>query len=358
MKSLLKVRLLSVIILIISCFITISCSEDDNRINPEIYEVTSGEIFAGDEVTVDGLGFDDVETILFGETSVSFEFTETGSIVFVVPEETLSGSELITLIFADNFKLTKDIIITARAPVFENISTRIAEPGEVITINGASFDNIEYVRINGKDVDALQFTQTSMTFKVPFDVTNSMGAITFANSKGTYTSDFVFYIGTEIIISDFDENENGWNAVYAANDNADLDVSGVGDRNPLPINENYMKLVFKDPGSGWGAGSQVNFLGSLTASVEQIILVADFHSNSTTVSYKFQIEVTGQPEWEYEFNAKEYNEWTEIITPLLDFDNGESDPIDITAIKRIKIQGDRQEAELNWDNVRFIELSN
>ena len=341
------------------------CESDDDPIMATISSVSPTEEFPRGTITLEGSNFEHVQYVFLRKMAV--EFTQEGStITFQIPEGTVDGEAEITLILPAGVRERATVTVLPSAdPIFTSFSKRAAKTGEDVTITGGSLDGAESVTVGGVEATIKSSTSNSLTFTVPAGVPDKRGKVKVLTNKGENTSDFTFYIGKEILVTDFDGNGLGtWGGIGGA---VDAEKSGVKSSNPNPISGDFFKMLGTT--GGWG-GSQIvvdNGFG-LTAPRDKISLVVDVNTNGTTPNYRFNVaEASDAKFWSSYQGAT--NGWETLEIPLQNFGwsySGDGTTQDVTGqaidpslLRIIKVQWGSpviEGGEVNFDNVRFIEF--
>lgn len=342
-----------------------ACENDDNPVGATISSVSPMEEFPRGTITLEGTNFEHVQYVFLRKKAV--EFTREGSsITFQIPQGTVDGEAEVTLILPAGVRERTTITVLPSAdPIFTSFSKRAAKTGEDVTITGGSLDGAESVTIGGVEATIKSSASNSLTFTVPAGVPDQRGTVTVITNKGENTSDFTFFIGKEILVTDFDGNGLGtWGGIGGA---VDAEASGVKSSNPSPISGDFFKMVGTT--GGWG-GSQIvvdNGFG-LTAPRDKISLVVDVNTNGTSPNYRFNVAEAGDAKFWSSYQGSTTG-WETIEMPLNSFgwsysgdgttQDAAGQAIDPSLLEIIKVQWGSpviEGGEVNFDNVRFIEF--
>lgn len=361
MKNIIKIAAL---LLSLTPVLLTSCNKDE-VVTATITSVSPAEAYPRNTITVSGTNLDQVQFVFLGKNGVEFELQD-GKIVFDVPQNQVDGDHDITLALAGNVRAKGKLkVLPSADPIFVTWSKKAAKVGESVTIEGGSLANVESVTIGGVEAQVTANTANSVTFTVPAGVPDKRGKVKVVTAAGEREAEFTFYVAKEILVTDFDGNGLGtWGGIGGA---VDTEKSGVKSSNPNPYSGNFFKMVMSS--GGWG-GSQIEVPAGfgLTASRDDVMLVAEVNTNGTTPDYRFNVATAGDAKFWSNYRGATTG-WQTIEMPLKDFgwrwdgnpatQNVDGQAIIPSELRIVKVQwGGNIVAgnEVNFDNIRFIEF--
>ena len=358
---------ISVFLFFAACFTMLltACEKEDEAIVATINSVSPAEEYPRGTISLEGSNFEHVKYLFVGEKAVDYTL-EGNTITFAIPDGMVAGEKQLTLILPEGSR-TKGVVtvLPSADPIFENFSSKAARVGEEVTITGGSLDGAELVSIGGVEATITANTAGSLTFTVPEGVPDKKGELRVVTNKGEKTADFTFYVGREVLVTDFDGNGMGeWGNIGGA---VNAEASGVKSANPEPIDGKFFKMVGST--GGWG-GSQIVVGGGfgLKAPRDNVMLVVDVNTNGTSPNYRFNVSTAGDAKFWSSYQGSTTG-WETLEMPLKDFgwsysgdgasQDVEGQAIDPSALEIIKVQWGSpviEGGEVNFDNVRFIEF--
>jgi len=242
-----------------------SCTEDNSNPMDENIKDVSNYITAvdkeiaspGDEVTITGTNLDKVYKIMLNEnlTVIEFEATET-SLTFTVPSSAPLGDVVIINIFFEGKGLARYPIEIISPPVISGFSPIAATGGEECHVYGTELYKAVEVYVGDTEVSFTLIDDKHFVIDQLPEIENG-DQIKVVDAAGSETiSDWEFVRGTEILITDFD-NESDYYTDLSSNGNLDGDTEEKG---PLPYGTFYT-FVFTDNGTSWGGNLDFYFEG-------------------------------------------------------------------------------------------------
>ncbi len=352
-----------------------SCNRDDNNDSVVTVEsITPGQALAGDHISIKGQGMNNVLHILMeSDPYIALPFSQTETALdFNLPTNALAGYKDIVLVMRDGKRhVFSDYYVIPGAPIISSVSPGSAPVGTAITVKGSAFVGVKKVMLGNVEIPTGSYTvaadQSTIKFNVPSGVANGYGYITVLTDKGLATSPSLFFIGTEIMVDNWDGNKFSgltWTGAYNAYVNDQTGI--VTGPSPAAISGNYYKLTSN--GTSWGTGNETAALAStfgLKGSASQVLFVADINTNNSPIGTYLRFSQSNGNF--YSYNVTATSGWKTVIIRL-NADIGwqySGDPSTVTAaqtpnpalLNQIKIQTAAVSgAQINIDNLRFIQL--
>lgn len=220
-------------------------------LKPDITSVLPLTGYPGDEVTINGVNFDIVSEVKFGNVpAASFTATKT-KIVVNIPAAAEGGNQLITVTSAstggvDTFSFNVNI-----APQVFSISPATAAEGDVVTVRGARFTGASEVKLGTTPVTYTVVSATEISFTVPAGA--SSGAVTITTPNGTVTSSTALTILVAgLAFPIYDEALSGnWNGWLGGGWGGNKDLG-----NSTPVRNGSYSIKI-DYAGGWGSPLQL-----------------------------------------------------------------------------------------------------
>jgi len=328
--------------------------------NHKITSVDKEVTEPGDIVTFTGTDLDKVYKIMLNEETVPVVFEATATeLKMTVPSMAPLGDVVTISLFFSGNGLAQRTIRIISPPVIFMLSPSAAQPGETVRVLGRELYLAEQVKIGGVDVTAT-FTlidDKQFTVVVPEGFTGGDVEIITATGKVS-TSPSPLILGTEILINDFDGNENYFNGI-SSNGNMDGDKL---ESEPFP-RLNYWTFTITDNGTGWG-GNVDFYISGLPSGYDndKITLYLDLKLSS---AMNVNVMVQGNANV-YGLTRGYQAGWQTVEMHFSDMGTGygggepygEVEPFE--ALTAVKVQPPAQAGDGNFgetvsvDNIRFI----
>ncbi|MCU0449567.1 MAG: IPT/TIG domain-containing protein [Bernardetiaceae bacterium] len=171
-----------------------ACQNDVNP-TPEVTEVLPVEALPGDLVTLKGAGLADMQRVLFGQVNARFNpvFNTDGVLMVRVPLDAKYGVQKITLLNLGGEATQRlvDFKVMQPPPVVDKFVPTEALPGEVVTITGKIFDNLQGVNFGTLPAEIVGRSATEVKVKVPAGLTDK-APITVVTDGGQTASALAF----------------------------------------------------------------------------------------------------------------------------------------------------------------------
>lgn len=181
---------------VVTLLLVASCEEDDDTSaggNVDITALTFDTTYPGDEVTITGSGLEEVRFIFVGEKQAEFTL-ESGVITFVIPEDAIIGSNVVTIAATNNNRV-KESLTVALTPIPEILAFDAFVPvGGEMTITGTSFDAEYNLVVTIGDVEAAITSQspTELVVTVPAVPDNEALEVKIVSVHGEYVEPTAF----------------------------------------------------------------------------------------------------------------------------------------------------------------------
>jgi hypothetical protein len=303
------------ILLILGIAMGVGCKKEETAVTPSNLSVTPLEGRPGTLLTIRGKDLDAMQTVLFGTTKAIFNpVYNTDSILLIrVPENAEYGSQVITLtnLGGEATKATIDFKVLQPPPIIDNFTPTEAAVGELVTINGKVFDNLEAVHFGDVSAEITASTKEKIEVKVPVGVLKGRIIVTTSGGKDTTALDFSPAGGGLYIYDDLLQGtwQNwSWGSTIAF-DNTDN----------VKIGTNSLKLT----NAGWGAlqlntggGNPMIDLAGFTSLKFWIHGGAD-NDKKYQIAYRDVDNGAPEPGKGVIITARQ-GEWTEIVLNLSD----------------------------------------
>ncbi|MFD2246780.1 IPT/TIG domain-containing protein [Pontibacter ruber] len=158
---------------------------------PEIITLNPTEGYVGDLVTITGANLTEVQGVWFNGVLANFAEVSETELVAEVPEGATTGTVTVETT-AGTATSSVEFTVLQLLPQITAFSPSEGKVGDVITITGENFANIQEVLFNGVTASFVQDTDTQVSARVPMGATT--GAITVTTSAGSATSSEVFTV--------------------------------------------------------------------------------------------------------------------------------------------------------------------
>lgn len=362
-------RLQLLLCLFISLLI-VSCESDP----PSVVTFTPEFGSAGALITVQGMHFNDLVAIDFNN-GIAADFNPsfgTGeALLFRVPEGAPLGENLIRII-TDHGETEFPFTVTLEPPAIASFSPETAQPGETVTILGENFfAPLEVLFFENLPGNILFASEDSIVVEVPENVTK--GRIEVVANGGSALTATVFFTTTEILVNNFDgegmrSETDKWIFYGSINENGNTAVQST---NPVPIDNNYLKITGTDPGTVWIGGTESHSYDTdvfdvfpITSVLNDSFLSLDINSNGRDKTHLIVVlaERDGSPNDFSETIPIDWDGWETVEFPLNQFVDIDGFPIDPAKIKTVKFHLFNElestlPLEANIDNVKFIQVN-
>lgn len=325
-------------------------------------------------ITVEGMHFNDLLAIDFNEgVAADFNpsFGTNEALLFRVPENAPLGENMIR-IETDNGITEFPFRVTLKPPSVNISYPESANVGETVTILGENFfEPLEVLFFDSIEANILFAAEDSIVVEVPQDVMK--GRITVKANGGSALTPTLFFTTTQILVNNFDgeglrSETNKWIFYGSIDQNAN---TAVQNSNPIPIDNNYLKISGMDPGTVWIGGTESHSWDTndfnvfpISSGLNDTYLSLDLNSNGRDKTHLIIVlaERDGSPNDFTTTFPIDWDGWNNVELPLNKFTDIDGFPIDPTKIKTIKLHlynelNSTLPLEVNVDNVKFIQVN-
>lgn len=359
----------SVLLLLIAIFI-FSCEKEP----PSVETFTPDFGPAETLITVEGMHFNELIAIDFND-GVDADFNPsfgTGeALLFRVPENAPLGDNMVR-IETDHGVTEFPFRVTLKPPSVSISYPETANIGESVTILGENFyEPLEVLFFDSIAGNILFSAEDSIVVEVPQGVTK--GRINVKANGGSALTPTLFFTTTQILVNDFDgegvrSETNKWIFYGAIDQNANTAIQNT---NPLPIDNNYLKISGTDPGTVWIGGCESHSWDTdqfevfdLSSSINDTYLSIDVNSNGRDKTHLIIVlaERDGSPNDFTTTVPVDWAGWETVELPLNKFTDIDGFPIDPTKIKTVKLHlynelNSTFPLEVNVDNIQFVQVN-
>ncbi len=247
-----------ILVLSLTILLMAGCTEKETYMeagvidmNGHITSVDKQVTQPGDIVTITGTGLDKVYKVLLNTDNVPVVFTATPTkLEITIPATSPLGDVVTVSLLFSGKGLAQIPLRIISPPVIFAIVPEAAHPGDIIKLYGKELHLSQVIKINDVDVTASKVIESDkiLTVTAPAGFTGGNVSIT-TESGGITNSPYPMLLGTEIMINDFDGNENyAASSFISSNGNLDNDTEESGD---FPRNK-YWTFTIKDNNTSWG----------------------------------------------------------------------------------------------------------
>lgn len=305
---------------IIAFLMALSCENDDASSNSvTVSKVTPEVQYIQDTATLEGTGLDQVKYVFVGNYDAPFTISE-GVISFVIPAGVKPGTNPITLVMDNNYRVTSSInVLVKPIPTLATITPSAAAAGENVTLYGTNLNNSPTIKVGGVTATVVSVTDTKLVFTVPVVSNNTISSTvvvttTFGNASTTST----FYASKNLLLNSelelgTGDNFNNWGkwnggaAMFATTANGEsyygraLKATGDGraewrtqfasDQTPTTIGKKYLVFMWIKSSTTGGsmrfstnASGGAAYGGNLTIDTAWKQVTFEFTANSATTA--------------------------------------------------------------------------
>lgn len=182
---------------------TYGCDANDDATNEVSVTKVFPEIqYMADPATLEGSGLDQVKYVFVGNFDAPFTYSE-GIITFIVPASATPGTNKITLVMNDNYRVTSTIDVMIKPiPTVTTITPSAAAAGENVTLYGTNLNNSATVKVGGVNATVVSATATKLVFTVPTVSNNTRSAaVVVTTTFGTASPASIFYASKNLILN-------------------------------------------------------------------------------------------------------------------------------------------------------------
>lgn len=186
----------------IALIIVSSCETDDAAQVVSVAKVSPEVQYMGDPATLEGQGLDRVKYVFVGNLDAKFTYSE-GIITFIVPERAVAGTNVITLVMEDNYRVTSTIdVLVKPIPTVTTITPSAAAAGQNVTLVGTNLNFNTTVKVGDVNATVVSATDTRIVFTVP-TITNSTRntPVTVTTTFGSASPISLFYPTTNLLLN-------------------------------------------------------------------------------------------------------------------------------------------------------------
>ncbi|MEM9916542.1 MAG: glycan-binding surface protein [Bacteroidota bacterium] len=325
-------------------------------------------------ITVEGMNFNDIKSINFSDgipANFNPSYGTSEALLFRVPEDAKLGENTIT-IETEGGTTNLPFRVTLKPPVINDFYPESANEGESVFILGENFFEPLEVLFFDSIAGRILFSQEdSIVVEVPPGV--EKGKLKVKANGGPITTSKVFFSTTEYLVNDFDGNgirseTNKWLFYGSLDQNA---TNAIHNSNPEPIDNNFLKLSGRDPGTTWIGGAEHHSFDinefdvyDINSDINNTFLQFDIHNNNRKDTYLIIVlaERAGSPNDFTEQIAVDEEGWQTVRIPLNRFTDLDGFTIDPTKIRTVKFHlynenGIAGKLEVNLDNIKFIQIN-
>ena len=325
-------------------------------------------------ITVEGMHFNDLLAIDFNDgvdADFNPSFGTDKALLFRVPENAPLGENMIR-IETDNGVTEFPFRVTLKPPSVNISYPESANGGETVTILGENFfEPLEVLFFDSIAGNILFSAEDSIVVEVPQDVMK--GRIKVKANGGSALTPTLFFTTTQILVNNFDGNglrseTQKWIFYGSIDQNANTAVQST---NPIPIDNNYLKITGTDPGTIWIGGTEshswdVNDFNvfPITSGLNDTYLSMDVNSNGRDKTHLIIVlaERDGSPNDFTTTLPIDWDGWENLELPLNKFTDIDGYPIDPSKIKTVKLHLYNEldssfPLEANVDNIKFIQVN-
>lgn len=183
-------RFLKTLCLFVGCLLLCSlesCSDDSNTIDKGTSAYTIAnfspiEAMAGEEITINGSGFDESVDIYFNETKATeYQLRSSNQIVAIVPKDASTGR--LCALGDGGYAFSKDVFTYVQGAEITAISPLSGAPGDQISIKGTNFYNLDISEIkvyfNGVEGEVVYASQEQINAIIPEGATTGPVTVVF-----------------------------------------------------------------------------------------------------------------------------------------------------------------------------------
>jgi len=325
-------------------------------------------------ITVEGMNFETVNYINFDE-DVAADFNPSfgtdKALLFRVPTNAVLGENLIR-IGTEGGEVTFPFRVTLLPPEVFDFSPKSANEGSIVSITGKNFfAPLEVLFFDSIPGSILYASEDSLAVEVPAGVEKGQLKVK-ANGGSSFTNE-VFFSTTDILVNDFDgngfrSNTNMW--LYYGNIDQNS-TNSVQSSNPEPINDNFLKISGKDPGTIWIGGTEnhswdtnVFDVFPIQSDIDNTFLNIDLNSNGQDKTYVIVVlvERDGSPNDFTQTIHVDWDGWRNQSIPLNRFKDIDGFTVDPQKIRAVKLHlfneaSTTQSLEINVDNLKFVQIN-
>jgi hypothetical protein len=215
MKNIIK-KLLN-LFAIIAFLMALSCENDDaSSDSVTVAKVTPEVQYIQDTATLEGTGLDQVKYVFVGNYDAPFTISE-GVISFVIPAGVKPGTNPITLVMDDNYRVTSSInVLVKPIPTLAIITPSAAAAGENVILYGTNLNNSPTIKVGGVAATVVSVTDTKLVFTVPTVSNNTISStVVVTTTFGTASTTSTFYASKNLLLNSelelgTGDNFNNW----------------------------------------------------------------------------------------------------------------------------------------------------
>lgn len=305
---------------IIAFLMALSCENDDSASNSVTVTTVNPKVqYIQDTATLEGTGLDQVKYVFIGNYDAPFTISE-GVISFVIPAGVKPGTNPITLVIDNNYRVTSSIdVLIKPIPTLATITPSAAAAGENVTIYGTNLNNNPTIKVGGVAGTVVSATDTKLVFTVPTVTNNTVSSsveVTTTFGKAAIASTFFasknLLLNSELELGTGDNFNNWgkWNggaamfattvadesyfgrALKATGDGrAEWRTQFVSDQTPTTIGKKYLVFMWiKSPTTGGSMRFSTNASGgaaygnAITIDTTWKQVTFEFTANSATTA--------------------------------------------------------------------------
>ncbi|SHF95329.1 IPT/TIG domain-containing protein [Flavobacterium fluvii] len=197
-----NIKRLSKLFAVIAFFMALSCENDDSSPSVTITKVNPAVQYIQSTATLEGTGLDQVKYVFVGNFDAPFTVSE-GVISFTIPAGVTPGTNNITLVVDNNYRVTSSIdVLVKPIPTISTITPSAAAAGQNVTINGTNLNNNPVIKVAGVNATVVSATATKLVFTVPTVTNNTISStVALTTTFGTVSTTSTFYASKNLLLN-------------------------------------------------------------------------------------------------------------------------------------------------------------
>ncbi len=357
---------------ILSLFVWSSCNKYEE---PSILTISPVRGPVETLITIEGSNFEDITSLSFNDgvpANFNPSYGSENAVLFRVPLNAPIGDNVIT-IETKGGTVTTEFKVTLDAPKLTSFYPVSGEVGGTVTFLGENFfEPIEVLFFDSIAAPILFLSPDSMVVEIPENV--EKGFLKIKANGGDISTNVQFFTVTNILVNNFDgegvrSETNNW--LFYGSILQTSATTAVRSSNPVPIDNNFLKLSGVDPGSVWIGGTESHAwdindfdVFPIESDLTNTFLEMDLNNNGRDASHVVLIltERNGSAN-DFTYNQDISQEgWHHISIPLSRFEDVSGLQVNPQIIKNLKIHLVNNNMatsaiEANVDNIKFVQVN-